>query len=213
MELEADEATQDDDLEETESDLEASPADAAEPTAPHKRRWWLFWTIVFLVLALAVVGLGWYASDLRDQVAGLKADIDAVQQQAGTQQTAASAVANELMPLAEEHVLVAKLRQAAGNPDGAAGSLHQAKRLAEMARRLAPVGGPAKLGEIEQLIGEVETAMGKREPAEPQQVEEEEPVAEPVESEAAQAEVAAPDEPVAEDQPSEASPAEPAPPD
>jgi len=71
------------------------------------------------------------------------------------------------MPVAEESVLVAKLRQDSGDPEGAAGALHRAKQIAEMARRLTPAGRPAKLSEVEQQIAEVEAALGGAEPETP----------------------------------------------
>jgi hypothetical protein len=171
MDTEANEDKQDDELEETEEVSEPETADKAEPAVPRKPRWGLWLFVLFLVLALAVVGTGWYASYLQQQVAELKIQLDEAEQKAGNLGTAASAVANELMPLAEENVLVAKLRERSGDPEGTAGALHRAKTIAEMARRLTPAGRPAKLSEIEQQIAEVEAALGGG--AEPETSEEE----------------------------------------
>ncbi len=169
MGSEVNEGKQDDELEETE-DVEPEAGEKVEPAAPPRRRWGLWLFVLFLVLALAVVGLGWYASYLRQQVGGLKAQLDEAEQQAGGLATTASAVANELMPLAEESVLVAKLRQGSGDPEGAAGALHRAQTIADMARRLTPTGRPARLGGIEQQIGEVEAALaGGGEPEGPEE--------------------------------------------
>jgi hypothetical protein len=162
MQSEVNEDKQDDELDETEDAPKTKTDTEAEPAPSRKPRWGLWLFVLFLVLVLAVVGLGWYASTLRDQVGQLKAELDGAQQQAGSLEMAVSAVAGDLMPLAEESVLVAKLRQASGDPEGAAGALHRAKQIADMARRLTPTGGPAKLAEIEGLIGEVETALSKR---------------------------------------------------
>ncbi len=159
MAPEANEGKQDDELEETEDAAEPETDDKVEPAAPRKRRWGLWLFVLFLVLVLAVVGVGWYASYLRDEVAGLKAQLGEAEQTAGSLATAATAVASELMPLAEESVLVAKLRQGSGNPEEAVGALHRAKAFAEMARRLTPTRRPAKLGDIEQQIAEVEKAL------------------------------------------------------
>ena len=105
---------------------------------------------------------------------------------------AASAVAGELVPLAEESALVAKLRQASGDPEGAAGALHRAKDIADMARRLTPTGRPARLSEIEQQVADVEAALSG--PAEPEAPDEE---ADEGAEEAPEAET--PEEGVAED--------------
>lgn len=165
MAMDASDSKPDDELEtmedEPEPQTEEKP-EPAEPAAPRKRRWWLWLTIIFLVLVLAVVGLGWYTSVLQERVAALQAEVDTAQQQAGSLSTAASAVANELVPLAEESALVAKLRQASGDPEGAAGALHRAKEIADMARRLTPTGRPARLSEVEQQVADVEAALSSR---------------------------------------------------
>lgn len=159
MDPEANEDRQDDELEATEDAPEPEAEEKVEPAAPRKRSWGLWLFVLFLVLVLAVVGIGWYASYLQRQVVELKAQLDEAEQKAGSLATTASAVANELMPLAEESALVAKLRQTSGDPEGAAGALYQARKIADMARRLTPTGAPAKLSEIERKITEVEAAL------------------------------------------------------
>jgi len=166
MATDTSEGKPDDELDETEDAPEPRTEEQAKPAAPRRTRWWLWLTIIFLVLVLAVVGLGWYTSVLRERVEALQTEVDAAQQQAGSLSTAASAVANELVPLAQESALVAKLRQASGDPEGAAGALHRAKEIADMAHRLTPTGRPASLSEIEQQIAEVEAALSARAPSE-----------------------------------------------
>ena len=135
-------------------------APAASAPAAARRSGWMVWTLIVLVLLAAAVALGWYASQLRTEVAELKGQIESAKTQATGMQATASKVAQEVVPLVEEQATLAKLRAASGDREGAAYSLSLAKRYADMAERLAGGTPPASLAAAKALIAEAEQAAG-----------------------------------------------------
>jgi hypothetical protein len=129
---------------------EAAPAAAAAP-AP-KGSPWIIVTVVILVLLAAAAGLGWYANQLRMELAQAKDELQTLKTQASGMEATAGNVADDLLPTIEEHATVAKLRAAAGDAEGAEYSLTVAKRYADMAEKLSGGTPSGKLRELTALI-------------------------------------------------------------
>jgi len=129
---------------------EAAPAAAAAP-AP-KGSPWIIVTVVILVLLAAAAGLGWYANQLRMELAQAKDELQTLKTQASGMEATAGNVADDLLPTIEEHATVAKLRAAAGDAEGAEYSLTVAKRYADMAEKLSGGTPSSKLRELSALI-------------------------------------------------------------
>ncbi|MBM3476721.1 MAG: hypothetical protein FJX75_25900 [Armatimonadetes bacterium] len=140
---------------------EAKPAavrPAARP-APRKRSVWPTVAVVILVLLAAAVLLGLYANNLRGKVAALKGELETIKTQATGMEATAGKVADDLLPVIEENVAIAKIRAAAGDAEGAKYSLLLAKRYADMADKLSGGTPPGKLRELTTQIEETGTAV------------------------------------------------------
>lgn len=137
---------------------EKAPAKAVQAPAK-RRRVWPTITLVILVLLAAAVGLGWYAYHLRERVAALNEEISNIKAQASGMQATAAKAAEELLPLVEEQIAVAKIRGAAGDAEGAKYALAIAKRYADVAERLSSGSPSSKLRELKGLIEQTERGL------------------------------------------------------
>jgi len=142
---------------------ESAPKPAPKPSAPaagRKRSCWPTVVVILVVLLAAAVGLGWYATRLRGQVAALKGELETLKTQATGMEATAGNVADDMLPLIEEHATIAKLRATAGDAEGAKYSLMLAKRYADMAERLSADSPSSKLRGLKAQIEETEKTVG-----------------------------------------------------
>jgi hypothetical protein len=134
------------------------PKPAARPATagtPQRDSGWMVWALTVLLLLLTVIGVGWYANEQRMQVKDLKDQVETAKTQATGTQATAGGVADDLAPLVEEQLAIAKVREAAGDAEGAKYALLLAKRYADMADKLS---GQTPSGKLQELQAQIEEA-------------------------------------------------------
>ena len=143
------------------------PAEKPKPTArlaaapaPQRDSGWMVWALIALLLLMTVIGVCWYANQQRMHVKDLKDQLETAKTQATGIQATAGSVADDLAPLVEEQLAIAKVREAAGDAEGAKYALLLAKRYAEMADKLSGQTPSGKLQGLTAQIEETEKAVG-----------------------------------------------------